>query len=135
MVPLLSYLREVGLAPVKLEQLTPLDELLREYGCWMVQERNLAPATVVRYDNTARRFLSERASTGGVFQPAGLTGVEVNAFLLGECGRVSAGSAKGRVAELRSILNSCLCRASQHCNWEQRCPRSAAGGSPRCLPP
>lgn len=104
MVPLLSYLREVGLAPVKLEQLTPLDELLREYGCWMVQERNLAPATVVRYANTARRFLSERASTGGVFQPAGLTGVEVNAFLLGECGRVSAGSAKGRVAELRSIL-------------------------------
>jgi hypothetical protein len=28
----------------------------------------------------------------------------VNEFLLRECGRVSAGSAKGRVAELRAVL-------------------------------
>jgi len=41
---------------------------------------------------------------GGVLTPAGLTGVDVNAFLLRECGRVSAGSAKGRVAELRAVL-------------------------------
>jgi hypothetical protein len=39
-----------------------------------------------------------------VFTPSALTGVEVNAFLLGECERLSAGSAKGRMAELRSIL-------------------------------
>lgn len=30
--------------------------------------------------------------------------MDVNAFLLRECARVSAGSAKGRVAELRSVL-------------------------------
>jgi site-specific recombinase XerD len=30
--------------------------------------------------------------------------MDVNAFLLRECGRVSAGSAKGRVTELRSVL-------------------------------
>ena len=36
--------------------------------------------------------------------PAALTKADINAFLLRECGRVSAGSAKGRVAELRSIL-------------------------------
>jgi integrase len=36
--------------------------------------------------------------------PAVLTGADVNVFLLRECARVSAGSAKGRVAELRSIL-------------------------------
>ena len=35
---------------------------------------------------------------------AGLTGADVSAFLLQECARVSVGSAKGRVAELRSLL-------------------------------
>jgi integrase len=35
---------------------------------------------------------------------ADLTGADVARFLLGECGRVSIGSAKGRVAELRSLL-------------------------------
>jgi len=105
MVPLLSYLREMGLAPAELPSITPLDVLLGQYLCWMVQERNLAAATVHRYENTARRFLSEQASRDDVFEPAGLTGADVNAFLLRECGRVSAGSAKGRVAELRSILS------------------------------
>jgi site-specific recombinase XerD len=104
MVPLLSYLREVGLAPPAQPSLTPLNVLLGQYRCWMVRERNLAPATVLRYENTARRFLFEQASKGEGFEPAGLTGLDVNAFLLRECGRVSAGSAKGRVAELRSIL-------------------------------
>jgi site-specific recombinase XerD len=104
MVPLLSYLREMGLAPAEASSTTPMDVLLVQYRSWMVQERNLAPATVLRYENAARRFLSEQASDDGVFEPAGLTGADVNAFLLRECGRVSAGSAKGRVAELRSIL-------------------------------
>ncbi len=104
MEPLLSYLREVGLALAKRPAVTPLGVLLGDYRRWMVQERNLAPATVLRYENTARSFLSEQATHGAVLQPAGLTGADVNAFLLRECSRVSAGSAKGRVAELRSIL-------------------------------
>jgi site-specific recombinase XerD len=59
---------------------------------------------VLRYENTARRFLQQQAMTGGGLNLAGLTGTDVNAFLLRECGRISAGSAKGRVAELRAIL-------------------------------
>jgi site-specific recombinase XerD len=78
--------------------------LLGEYRTWLVQERGLAAATVLRYENTARRFLQQQAIADGVLMPAGLTGADVNAFLLRECGRVSAGSAKGRVAELRAIL-------------------------------
>jgi site-specific recombinase XerD len=70
----------------------------------MSQERGLAPTTILRYENTARRFLQEQAAIDGVLETAQLTGVDVNAFLLRECGRVSAGSAKGRVAELRSVL-------------------------------
>jgi site-specific recombinase XerD len=104
MVPLLSFLREIGVAPEPESVVTPVDVLLGQYRSWMEQDRGLAPATVLRYENTARRFLRERAVAGGVFDPAGLAGVDVNAFLLRECARVSAGSAKGRVAELRSVL-------------------------------
>ena len=104
MVPLLSYLREAGVAPAAEPSLTPLGALIGQYRSWLVQERGLASTTVLRYENTARRFLTEQASGGDGFEPAALTGVDVNAFLLRECGRVSAGSAKGRVAELRSVL-------------------------------
>ena len=105
MAPLLSFLRDAGVVPVaESVPLTPLDELLGRYRLWMVQERGLAAMTVLRYENTARHFLQEQALVGEVFEPAALTGVDVNAFLLRECDRVSAGSAKGRVAELRSVL-------------------------------
>lgn len=105
MVPLLSYLREVGVTPLAKEPATPLAVLLGQYRSWMLQERGLAATTVLRYGNTARRFLQQRAiSKDGVLDTAVLTGADVNAFLLRECGRVSAGSAKGRVAELRAVL-------------------------------
>ena len=104
MVPLLSYLRDVGVTPVAKPVLTPLGALLGEYRTWLVQERGLAATTVLRYENTARRFLQQQAMVDGVLETAGLIGVDVNAFLLRECGRVSSGSAKGRVAELRSVL-------------------------------
>lgn len=104
MAPLLSYLREAGVCPLAKQPQTPLTTLLREYRIWMLQERGLAATTVLRYENTARRFLQQQAMTDGVLQPDHLTGVDINAFLLRECGRVSTGSAKGRTAELRSVL-------------------------------
>lgn len=104
MAPLLSYLREVGIVAEVPPLATPLGVLLAEYRTWLVGERGLAPSTVLRYENTARRFLAEQAVVDDVFTPTGLTGSDVNAFLLRECARVSAGSAKGRVAELRSVL-------------------------------
>ncbi|MGH9252209.1 MAG: site-specific integrase, partial [Acidimicrobiales bacterium] len=104
MVPLLSYLREAGVIPRVQSHRTPVELLLGQYRSWLVQERGLAEATVRRYENTARRFLREQACGPGGFEPTELTGVDVNAFLLRECGRVSTGSAKGRVAELRSVL-------------------------------
>lgn len=104
MRPLLSYLRQVGIVPEPRPDVGPLGELLARYRTWLVDERGLAFSTVLRYVNTARRFLAEQALTGGIFEPAGLTGADINAFLLRECARVSAGSAKGRVAELRSVL-------------------------------
>jgi site-specific recombinase XerD len=109
MTPLLSYLREAGVVAAEQPSVTPLGALLGQYRLWMIHERGLAAMTVLRYENTARRFLQDQASqdqasVDEVFAPAALTGADINAFLLRECGRVSAGSAKGRVAELRSIL-------------------------------
>jgi len=104
MVPMLCYLRQIGVAGGAQPSLSPLGELLSRYRSWMVQERGLATATVLRYENTARRFLQQQAMADGILDPAALTGADVNAFLLRECGRVCAGSAKGRVAELRSLL-------------------------------
>lgn len=103
MVPLLSYLRDADIVAEPTPAASPSAVLLSAYRSWMIRERGLAAGTVLRYENAARRFLEE-SSTGGVFNPSALTGADVNAFLLRECARVSAGSAKGRVAELRSIL-------------------------------
>jgi len=104
MVPLLSYLRGVGVCPLAKQPQTPLTVLLADYRIWMFQERGLAATTVLRYENTASRFLQQQAMVHGVLEAAHLTGVDINAFLLREFARVSAGSAKGRVAELRAIL-------------------------------
>ena len=134
MVPLLSYLREAGVVPAAQPSLTPLGALLASVPVWLVQERGLAPTTVLRYENTARRFLQEQAIAGGVLAPAALTGADVNAFLLRECGRVSAGSAKGRVAELRSVLRFLYLQGITRCGWGRRFLRSVAGGF-AALPP
>ena len=104
MRPLLSYLRETGVTPPARPTETPLEACLDQYRSWLVQERGLASCTVFRYTNTARFFLQQHATARDEFDPAKLTGADVNAFLLRECSRVSAGSAKGRVAELRSVL-------------------------------
>jgi site-specific recombinase XerD len=104
LLPLLRYLREIGVTPAALPSTAPLDELICRYHRWMLEERGLAETTMLRYDNTARRFLTEQAVTSNALHPETLTGGDVNAFLLRECARVSTGSAKGRVAELRSIL-------------------------------
>jgi site-specific recombinase XerD len=104
MVPLLMFLRETGASPIPQVVLSPLEALLARYRLWMVRERGLSPATILRYENTSRRFLAEQAVVGGVFAPEQLTGSDLNAFLLRECARVSTGSAKGRVAELRSLM-------------------------------
>jgi site-specific recombinase XerD len=57
---------------------------------------------VDRYEATAGRFLEghEVSSDGRL----ALSGADVNRFLLAEFSRLAVGSAKGRVAELRSLL-------------------------------
>lgn len=98
--PLLSFLREQGIIGELPADDGPGQRLLADYRCWLIEERGLAQATVIRYENLGRRFLALYPLDAG----AGVTGAEVVAFLLQEIQRVSVGSAKGRVAELRSLL-------------------------------
>lgn len=102
--PVLRYLRALGVVPAETVGATPADELMARYRAWMINDRALAGRTVGRYEATARRFLGARAERRGGCGAEDLSGVEVTGFLLAECKRVSIGSAKGRVAELRSLL-------------------------------
>jgi site-specific recombinase XerD len=101
--PLLRFLRDEGVIGEPPEPESSAGRLLVDYRRWLVAERGLAEATVIRYENLARRFLQTHSVGDGVEAEA-LTGAEVVAFLLRESERVSVGSAKGRVAELRSLL-------------------------------
>jgi site-specific recombinase XerD len=102
---LLIYLRELGVVgPVCGEPVTALGELIGRYREWLVGERGLAPLTVARYVALAARFLGERVSEVDELGVTDLDGEQVTAFLLRECERLSVDSAKGKVAELRSVL-------------------------------
>lgn len=104
MRPLLCYLRSSGVLAAELVVVTPVGLVIADYRTWLVAERGLAAATVLRYENTARRFLSELETLTGSRFIEDLAGSDVIAFLLAESARVSVGAAKGRVAELRSLL-------------------------------
>jgi len=102
---MLTYLREVGVVVAEQPPTgSPVDALVGEYREWLIAERGLAAMTVLRYETLARRFLSGRVSATDELGVADLDGAVVSRFLLGECGRVCLGSAKGKVAELRSLL-------------------------------
>jgi site-specific recombinase XerD len=102
---LLAFLREAGvmLAPEPVS-LTPLEALIADYRRWMLGDRGLAEMTVLRYETIGRRFLASRVTAADPIGVTGLDGQAVSQFLLVECSRVCVGSAKGRVAELRSLL-------------------------------
>ncbi len=103
--PLVAYLLAAGAIAVPPAPLPgDVEVLLDGFRRWMIDERGLAAGTVLRYENTARRFLNERHEARGSEFITGLNARDVVGFLVVECGRVSAGSAKGRVAELRALL-------------------------------
>lgn len=84
----------------------PLDVLIGGYRGWLAEDRGLAETTVVRYENSARRFLRRYFSGSELVDLQDLNGTDVSSFLLAECdsGRFCVGAVKGRVAELRSLL-------------------------------
>lgn len=102
--PLLSYLDSQGALIVRNAVPTGIERLLEDYRIWLVVDRGLADATVLRYEKLARQFLNEFAADGAGGFIVDLSAADVVTFLLRESGRVSVGATKGRVAELRSLL-------------------------------
>jgi site-specific recombinase XerD len=100
LTPLVDFLKSEGLLADAPVCPNPLDGLIADYRDWLVTDRGLAQATIVRYEKLARRFLTE----GRAGEIGELTGADIVAFLLAESPRVSVGAVKGRVAELRSLL-------------------------------
>ena len=121
--PLLDYLRDQGIiAAPEPAPASAVDELIGHYRRWLVAGRGLAPATVLRYEKLARRFLAGRVRPGGPVAVADLSGADATKFLLAECARVSTGSAKGRVAELRALFRFLYLRGMTSRNLAEAVP-------------
>lgn len=100
---LLEYLGHQGVLSSAAVPATPAEDLVERYRRWLVDDRGLAEATVLRYLKLARAFLAW-CSTGAAGEIQKLAGADIVAFLLSESDRLSVGSVKGRVGELRSLL-------------------------------
>ncbi len=104
LVPLLGYLRRLGIVPEPPPApATPAEALLGRYQRYLVTERGLALETARGYADFVRPFLAGREKTGGL-DLAGLTAAEVTAFVLATCPGKPKGSAKLTVTALRSLL-------------------------------
>lgn len=105
MVPLVDYLRELGVVPTPAPVVpaTEAEQLQEHYRSYLVQERGLAAGTIVGYLHVARLFFAARAVDG---EPRldRLTAAEVPDFVLAECASRSVGSAKYVVCGMRSLL-------------------------------
>ena len=133
-LPLLVYLRALGVAPVPPAPLpcTPAEMLLRQYGHYLAAERGLAAVSIEGYLSTARLFLSERERPGGL-DLAGLTARDVTAFVVGQCRSRRAGSAKTLVTALRSLLRFLFLQGCTPCPLAQAVP-AATGWADQRLP-
>ncbi len=130
-----TYLREVGVMAGELPpSLSPVEALVAEYREWLLADRGLAAMTVLRYETLALRFLAARVTPADELGVADLDGAVVSRFLLGECDRVCLGSAKGKVAELRSLLRFLHVRAFTPRSLAESVP-GVAGWRETTIPP
>lgn len=102
--PLLEYLREIGATPLPVQQLDgPVEALLVDYGAYLLRERGLAAATVVRGTDLVRPFLAAQVRTAGLDLMA-LTAADVIAFMLTRSGSASSATVQRTGTALRSLL-------------------------------
>ena len=104
MVPLLGYLRGLGVAPPPASPpLTPVEVLLERYRHYLIVERGLDVRTARGYVDAVRPFVAGRSGVDGL-DLAGLAAADVTAFVLAACPGRAVGSAKMLVTGLRSLL-------------------------------
>ncbi|MBV8734687.1 MAG: tyrosine-type recombinase/integrase [Solirubrobacterales bacterium] len=105
LVPVLTYLRGLGVVPVADEPARSSVELLLErYREYMLIERGVTAGTVRGYIDCVRPFVSSRASGDGELGFRALTPQDVLGFVLADCQRRPRRSARLMVTALRSLL-------------------------------
>jgi integrase/recombinase XerD len=105
LVPLVAYLRGLGVVPVADEPaLSNVELLLARYREYLLVERGLAAGTARGYIDCVRPFVSSRAREDGELELGGLTPQDVLGFVLADCQRRPRRSAKLTVTALRSLL-------------------------------
>jgi len=105
MLPL-RYMRELGVvpAPAPVVAQGPLEQLLADYGRYLLIERGLSDHTVFdAYGPAARLFLAGWEGPDGLGLER-LCAADVSAFLARECPRRSVSGARDLVCALRSLL-------------------------------
>ena len=103
--PLLWYLRELGAVPQVPPDvvIAPEEVLLERYRHYLTLERGVVASTARYYIHLVRPFLVTRVTNGGI-DLEHLAAGDVSAFVLAECRRRPAPSAKNLVTALRSLL-------------------------------
>lgn len=102
--PLLGYLERLGVVRVTAPVVgNEVDRLIEEFREYLANERGLVPGSVILYVRVARRFLEERPRPIAD-DLVGLSGVEVNAFVVRESTRVAVRTVETVVCALRALL-------------------------------
>ena len=128
LIPLLGYLRALGVAPPRMpepEPEAPGDRLIGRFAGYLARERCLAADSIRSYTGVARRFMAE-------VDVEGLTAADVTGFTRRECGRRGVASAKATVTGLRALLRFLHVDGRSPRRWRARCRRRPGMRWPRC---
>lgn len=107
MRPLLTYLREVGVAPPPPEPVPdgPVELALGRYRRYLTVERGVTGTTARGYVDVVRPFLRDRVSADGLgLDLEHLSAADVTGFIVATCPHQARGTAKLTVTALRSLL-------------------------------
>jgi site-specific recombinase XerD len=104
MRPLLEHLRGIGVVPATEPPaaLRGRHLVIEQFVAYLATERGLTGTTIDNYRGVAGRFLTECGWEIG--DPVSISGVSVNAFVLGEAARRSSGSLNTVTTALRALL-------------------------------
>ncbi len=109
-VPLLDYLRGLGVVPVAVARtsVTPSEVPIERYSVYLRDQRGVSSSTVRNYVGIARVFLSWRETSTGTLALGELDGAAVIAFVLGEAQRQRwFGEVRGHAAARVRALLAC----------------------------
>jgi integrase/recombinase XerD len=140
MVPLLGYLRGLGVAPPPSPRVVvgAAEVLLAEYREYLAVERGLTAGTIEGYVLAVRPFLAGRERDGDELDLDVLSAADVMAFVVARCPGQSKGAAKMTVTSLRSLLRFLHLRGLVAGPLADAVPSTASwrlSGLPRALEP